>query len=1776
MANWREGSGKPKPTGKGGKTPSPGANPPSDAADWRGKKTAPRESSARSGKTYLNEETRKGPRNVGILNLLLLVLVILVGSFIAIIGCQPTKTPMLHLAVLEHDDALWEPNAYAAEDRENFVLSMGKTGNIELITGRSTAAGSDNEKPWLNLSDTEFPAAITNYLDVANGPGGPRPGGWIFYLSCHGVTNYDGVPYLVAKNSRSLSPHKPLDSGKLVSLESILRAIAEHTKVKQYPKAYKLLVLDAGRMESQWSTSRLFNDFPSAVKRLADNLPQDIQLANTHLLLSNDDGQKSWTNWYEGGTNFGLTFGRGLMGEANETQDARNDDSISLGELDRYLKTNVDAWAQQHRNSRQAPVLITIGPEGSPDNILLTRVGDAKFETKPRGNSPLVATPASSKTSSGGENQDQRLAELWAALDFLGNAGALRLAPVRFNLIEYDLIQAESLADAGSAYQRTMANVCSQHIVPALDDLAKTLARYDGRAAQLIATSNLPFFRQSGIQKGVGEGVSFPIGSLAQWKLIHAGPSPEIPGLEQLRTNRDQINKEKQTPDLPAEKQTAPLKCADYYAAAESLLDDFTQQREIVPKNIELVLAYLKTAPNSPVSPESDGTHVVEVEFLAMLGDFLNTLETNFALQADAYDAIDIRNTMVLALRCRRRLERIVAMEDKRVAPWLQHEIDEADRVRREAEDRLFALQAKQAHDLLQPLLESPQGIEAIETRKGRLEEAYRVADSVRKSAPFLLEWLTHHPYPADVRQQRLGQLTLAIERCHKLVDQLTPPQVEGEDRPDYARAAVPDETLVSEIARNYSDVVGFLNRQSQEIIQAQGGKDRSDSETLLEIHNLLRVRYVARLTASMSTYDRNSLRAKKRAIQGQSLGIANVALSEVSPLILGVASLQKTPWQLMLRQASGSADYKVEPLSEKRLPLAEQLLQSSHETVTLALSAFDQAFKSSTTLDRRIPPFGTASNTAAAYAFTGVVVDNRSQVDGNRSTPCLAIYREHRKDHLAWLGHRVLNDFWGNESNHPYFERQTQHYLAAFNSETIAAPSDLAEAINSRFNQLRKDYRQWVNVGSPAESISESTDVLDHQLTIHFPPSIPSGISAIDVLIDENTAIPVANSAGERKPTHPFETQPAGLYQEQRKFLQRIDVTSVAKATSSMERIRFRGHAKRFPLEISGTQQPDSIQQLVDINPFPFRQPTITVSGEMAGSADVIFILDCSGSMANPLQGVRQGTRMSAAKSVLNDLLNSMASAQGKYRILTMAFGSQAGWPQGNSPQPILRPGVDVPAGIVPGNDVKTLGESQLAPLLNRDPGRNEPGINVNRLTAEVNDLGAFGETPLYYSIRMALQKVDPAKATQLIVITDGVNTQTATSTDAFRTSASQLVDEISQAKYRNLQLQVIGFALGAEAQNLQLNKDRPPREDTLEQLAWIARFKGNGGFIPADQPLEMRRRIEELIQTKVYFSVREKDDPKDPTPYDFGAIWYASNNFGGNRRRYEVRELQTNDTANVELRGGEALKLSYDNVLKQMTFDEDRAVDAARETISVVDSVNGAGTYLARVLNFQTPDTDTGTLEMPIRLENTNNTLFTVRPFHLWAEIQPSVTNAFAENELFETRYYGDLLLRNETQFPEFLLKLNQWQPAARWARVKLYLQLEKRITPEKSISLRDLLVKNVTDSGADFAAGKFRVESSTSLGEYPFQVVVRVEPGNQGILPHQVEITPAPPRIQRTYNLAGDGSRKILSITHRFFYESKSDVEADTNPRVDIWTREQLTTGVPSFTVDVQIPR
>lgn len=1766
MADWREGKAKPNPKGKPAKTPKPSAKAPKDPTDWRArKKKEPASAGSRSDKTYLHGDKPKGPKNIGILNLLLFVLVLLVGSFIAIIGCQPTTTPMMHLATIEYDDSLWDPNAFSKEDLENFTSSMKVTGsNIELVAGQGIVAGNQPDKPWIDLSEVAFTSAVTKYLDSANGPGGPRPGGWIFYFSCHGVTNFDGVPYLVAKNSQALSPNDAVDEGKLVPLESILQAISDHPKVQKSPKAFKLLVFDMGRMESQWSANRLYNDFPSAVENLVQKLPQNIELSNTFLLLSNSDGQKAWTNPKEGGTNFGLFFGRGLMGEANQMPSSVVDAKVSLAELDAYLQKNVNEWAIQHRNSYQVPLLIPIDQKTDAKQIQLMHVGQAKFQVSP--NSP------------GGSNKSDQetLADLWDAFEFLGNHGALKLAPYRFILIQYDLVRAEKLTEGGIAYQAEFRQT-TQALQESIQGLAITLSRYDTETKSAILASELPFYQGDGLRRDLAEAEPFPLSSLACWVSMNPDSDIKIPTLEELKNNANTIADQAKDKDLPTEKRTKPLICEDYYAAAESLLDHFTKekQRDMIPANIKLILDYLQTAPNSPVHGENEGMHVIEVEFLVMLRDFFQTLEANFGIEASSNAALNYRNAMIDLLDCRRRIEKIAFVRDQRVFPWLEQGLDNADDLRREAEDRLFALQPLRALELIPSLADQSKALDSLEQKKARLIKAYIVVDSVRASGPSLLSWLTHHPYPDSERELRLGQVTTAIEKTHKLANALTPRKLEGETRPDYSKVPVPEQKLIEEISDNYTEVVRFLNRESENILFGQGVKARSDSETLLEICNLMRARFVAKLNPTMTTYERNSLRAKKQDILRKSVGTVNLNPNSMSPLILGLSSYEKGPWDLALNQVGGPSDYTISSPSSDRESNVESLLKDSGSVVLFAEKVVELALESSMSPTRPIETFPSAPNAAETTAFTGFVVRKRLRLNDNIKTPSQVEFRIQRKEHLAWSANRAMEDFWGNNSLTAYFDRLAQSYITPFGEESASAPSELASTVVKRLSTLREDYDRWVFINNDKESINNDSDNINHKMLIHFPESIPAGISAIDLLVDDGKAIDVGTLNSKPEPSLPFLTQSVGVYQSERPFEQVIKTKDVEKTKSRTERVRYRGSALRFPLEISGTQTPDSITQVVDINPFPFREPNVSVSGELSGTADVIFILDCSATMADPVSGDASGSRMSVAKGVLKDILGAMASPKGKFRVLTYAFGSRVGWDDAN--QAIKRPGVIVPANIVPANDVMALANQSLMPLLDHPPRENEIGVDVATIQDKITDLQAFGETPLYYSISQALQQVDAGKPTQIIVITDGENDQAEDPQgDPYRTSATILIDALQNDRYKNTQLQVVGFALGEQARKLENSPNSRPNADTLAEISWLAKTHGRGGFLAANQRIELKRRIEALVQTKIYFSVQRTDDATSPNPYDFGEIWYSNDRFDDQRHDYIVRELKTNKTAEIQLRGGEKVRLDYDNKLQRLFFTADPTDEAAHDSVSVVDALGYKGEYLARILNFQAPDPDTSTLEIPIRLENIDDKHFTVRPYHIWAEIVPSFTNGFTPEEVLETRYFSDLMLRNETQFPEFLIRLNQWQPSAKWARVKVYMQLEKPIKPQRTISLSDLLVNNVTLSGADnLESGKFTVEKSESLGQYKYHVVVRVEPGPAGIQPHHVAITPVPPRIQRTYTLAGDGSKKILNITHRFMYESKTDVDT-ADPRIDIWTREQLTTGAPDFTADVQIPK
>jgi len=1773
MADWREGSksNKSNPNrSEPAKSKSKGS--PKRQSDWRGKKAAA-ENDPQGGhsKKYLSGDDSKPRKNLTILNSLILLLVILVGAFIAYISNLPTQTPVLHMAILQHDDPLWHPNGYAIEDRENFKLSLGESSsNIELIASRDTAAGT-KPRPWLDLEDTEFSAAIGNFLEVSRKPGGPGRGGWIFYLSCHGVTNYDGVPYLVAKNSKALSPDAK--QAKLVSLESVLKSLADHEMIIRHKRSYKLLVLDFGRMESQWEANRIANTFPAAVQELVNKLSPEIELSNTYILLSNGDGQKSWTDLNRGGTNFGIHFASGLVGEANDTNEKSNDQKVSLAELDSYLKDKVNSWAQQHRNSFQQPKLIDVGDCLPHNQIQLCHVGSAQFEMKP----PVIG--------SGDDPDAKRLADLWEVLEDLGDAGAIRVAPVRFALIEEDLIRAERAAIAGSAYQSSFRQICD-NVDNAIKNLARKMAIYDPISRRHLINSQAKLFQLPEVKRDLERQEPYPITSIAAWRQSQIPPYAKGPTLAELQVNQEKIAAESLNPDLKDDEKTKPLKCSDYFAAANHLLDDFEQQRNVTPNNLSLVLDFLITAPNSPVSTDGRGTHVVEVEFLAMIKDFLNTLNSSFEIDPVSYAAIPTRTQLVRLVQCRRRMETIMLQDDQRVFPWLVDDLASADGVRRRAEDHLFALEVDASTGALDPLMNSPTGLSAIESKKERLHEAYQVLDCAQKSAPYLLEWLIHHPLAKDEQQLRLNQLMTVIEKSHVLSAALNPKSLDDLNSPNLANEPLPPKALVDQIAQNYREVVNLLNRKSIDIIEAQGRKLGSDSETLLEISDLMRIRYVAKLTPSMTTYDRNDLRREERNILNQQIGPTNITPKYESPLLSGLSTLSKAPWDLSLGRTGGVADYKVKEISEQPAAAAKELMTDASMSATFANEVLKEVINTTGSLYQPVKDFPNTPSASRTCSFTGSVIDFRSRLETDDTTACMVLYRSARKDGLAWHADRSMEDFWGNIRSvaQPYFNRQARKFLKLVADESSLIGNDQSRLANKRLTDLEKIYHQWIQMDFPSITITENNDLIDQKVVVQIADLklIPNGLAASELIVDD-LAVAVGNRNGVSRKTHSFKTHPSDIARQQQ-LEQSISADNIAQSTTSQERIRFRGNVVTKDLIVSGTRTKGSIEQIVDIVPFPYENPVINVKGNLLGTGDVIFIIDCSGTMHNKVvqQGQKESeapTRMDVAKIVLSSTLESMAKT-GQFRTLVMAFGNRVGWNPQNKAAMKRRPGAPQQVNnvaLVPGNDVMTLVNDELATLYDPDKQPDGKGVSYKNLAADIAKLQYLGETPLYYSIREALTKVNKQNSTQIIVITDGENDQTAQAGDSFLTTGPQIASLLQSDDYNNVQLQIVGFAFGARAKNLE--SVRQPRADTLEELAWVARHAQAGGdFISVDEQVKLGDRIKELIQTTEEFIVRNlnPNEKRVVTTLPFGKPWFTRTPIES-RKPFEIltKDLPEDDQVEIELLGGENLHLTYDSGKRVLVFDEFERPILVQKEVAVTDNVNTKpGVYFAEVLTFPSPVGRI--LEIPIRLKNKNTTLFTDKPFHLWAEITPSRTNAFNEQDLFEKRYYGDLLLKNGVPFPELVLRLNQWQLSAKYARVHVYLQTESQIEPAASVDLSGLLKGENKFGGANLDAGNFRVETTSSPDQFKYQVVVTVEPSQNKIIPHQVGISPMPLRIQRTYEISGDGNQDLLRITHRFMYATKTRLANSPNPKIEIWTRDQLTEGASSFTFDVQVPK
>lgn len=161
----------------------------------------------------------------------------------------------------------------------------------------------------------------------------------VIFLSAAGVDRPDEPEGPRAFLLTSSGP--PGSAESQVSLGSALRLIENRAR-----SSPTLLILDAGQIASDRNLGVFGNNFPSRLESLLS------ESGNLVVLSSCGPGQMSWTAEADGCSVFARYVAEGLAGQADPLG------RVSVQRLYRYVRTGVARWVEQYREAVQTPVLL--------------------------------------------------------------------------------------------------------------------------------------------------------------------------------------------------------------------------------------------------------------------------------------------------------------------------------------------------------------------------------------------------------------------------------------------------------------------------------------------------------------------------------------------------------------------------------------------------------------------------------------------------------------------------------------------------------------------------------------------------------------------------------------------------------------------------------------------------------------------------------------------------------------------------------------------------------------------------------------------------------------------------------------------------------------------------------------------------------------------------------------------------------------------------------------------------------------------------------------------------------------------------------------------------------------------------------------------------------------------------------------------------------------------------------------------------------------------------
>ncbi len=746
------------------------------------------------------------------------------------------------------------------------------------------------------------------------------------------------------------------------------------------------------------------------------------------------------------------------------------------------------------------------------------------------------------------------------------------------------------------------------------------------------------------------------------------------------------------------------------------------------------------------------------------------------------------------------------------------------------------------------------------------------------------------------------------------------------------------------------------------------------------------------------------------------------------------------------------------------------------------------------------------------------------------QSDPFRAVQRRYLQDLLLWHAERALDDFWGTTQpgGRQYFADVAQAYIA--DARLMAHPDPQIQRRIQRIGGLLEQ-RNEAALGGLATTATDLV-LVDADLAAiakvgvretSAAAGLPAGIAAV-YLRDDNGLVPQTIQGLEIGPSG------ANSQETQRTLTVTVPGQDLASRTAVMQAVAmFRGHEFPAPLmhrEVGGPR--------VEVQAQPGGVRRITMRGTRAKKASVVFILDCSHSMVDPVpveapDAANHGGQMTKMNIAINALQGMMErlGEQGDVRVGVRFFGHRAGWRTDQNGIIARQENYlgGVPATLRPYEDVELF-----LPLGRFD---SVTAGNVNR---RLRTLKPWGESPIFLSLMEALKDFGSEDANterRVVVITDGMNYQFNPPPEAAPSH-----NEVENA-YANhgIGVDIVGFGIPDEE-----------RSAAVRDFTRLAQISG-GSFTQATNASALIRRLDQLL-VKTRF--RALDDAGHPLgEANLGGTIVVKMQAGPPQAcTIEVEQLR----AQTLFRGAEWLQLAISpdgGKIISLPYEEGNPSFVPL----VTPEPSGPSGYH---VGLHRPIRESDAVVFPISFQR-DDLGIPLPPVQVWAEITPVSQGRRMASDCY---VFYDASYEPDLPVPLMRCRCRNWPKGAAQAEVRLWCSYEA-IKPSEVIPLARVANQApVSDEGFELtsiAGVRYQVRNldrANTGNRLQIRVVERHKPGVSANAV-KVELFGPPSFITHQF----DWDRGV--VLHSFEYESGA-AQADPPTELRFCTRDKFTAG------------